>query len=123
MGPHTEYPGARDHPRRTPSGTAAARATPLHDSVHEALRRAAHLARDEAGDGRLDDQARRALSRVCALAWREGVRVEALLVLLKDAWRRLPELQGVARRDSDVTLTRVITHCIQEYFRPHRENS
>lgn len=53
---------------------------------------------------------------VCYTARRCGLRAEQLLVVLKDAWRRLPEVGRLDRYESDELLTRVIHDCIEEYY-------
>ena len=97
-----------------------AREPDLHDSIQRALRPVA-LALQAAGpDGQPDARSRGALDEVCQLAHRDGLRVEQLLILVKESWRQIPWLHAVFSKDKDATLARVITHCIVEFYRPGR---
>lgn len=110
----------RDTPRsieRVRMDDSPALRADLRDSMYEALHSAARALRRDGTDGQPDERARRALESVCALARRDEIRAEQLLILLKDAWRRLPEVQSAARMDADVTLACVVTHCIEEFYR------
>lgn len=89
----------------------------LQDTMYEALHSAAHALWRDGAEGQPDERARQALDAVCALAHRDEIRAEQLLILLKDTWRRLPEVQRAARMDADVTLACVVTHCIEEFYR------
>ena len=58
------------------------------------------------------------LRAVCARAHRSGLRVEQLLVLVKSAWRELPETRRVeALASRDEQLDSVITALIEQYYR------
>jgi hypothetical protein len=103
-------------------GDAPVRAVDLHASIQYALRSAARTARNPSLNGEPDEHSRNALDLVCQLAWRNNLRIEQLLVLLKDEWRHLPEVRSVARMDADVTLACVVTHCIKEFYRPSRNS-
>lgn len=71
--------------------------------------------------GGVDRSVRDALRKTCDLAHERGLRAEELIVLLKGAWRRLPEVRSMSRDGSDAALARVITMCIGEYYRQPRE--
>ncbi len=65
-------------------------------------------------DGQLGD----ALTALSAEAKRQCLRPEQLLVLLKQAWREMPEARTV--RDGEARqelLSRVIVLCLDEYYR------
>jgi hypothetical protein len=94
----------------------------LHESIHDALRSAARALRHDGTNGEPDERSRAALNLVCTLARRDELHAEQLLVALKDAWRRLPEVQSAPRTDADVTLACVVTHCIEEFYRPSKRN-
>lgn len=53
---------------------------------------------------------------VCDTARLCGLHAEQLLVVLKDAWRRLPEAKLIDRHESEELLTRVIHDCIEAYY-------
>ena len=63
---------------------------------------------------------RLALRDVCDRARNDGLRAEQLLLALKHAWRELPERRGLPRVDADAAFARVITACINEYYRSPR---
>jgi len=138
---HAQHSDVMDQERRVPLGQSQSSRQPrdtqryadvtdlsdhavggadLHQSLQRALRSAARATRREGLDGEPDESSRRALDEVCEMARRDELRVEQLLILLKDAWKRLPEVRQASRLDADFTLTRVITHCIKSYFRPRR---
>ena len=58
------------------------------------------------------------LGEVCATARANDVRAEALILLLKSTWWRLPEAHDARRHDAEITLAEVITLCIKEYYAP-----
>ena len=62
------------------------------------------------------DATRTALRRLCDAAHARDLRAEELLIL-KDAWRELPEARRAARDDERAALSRVVTLCIEEYYR------
>ena len=110
-----EVPGAVEYVRLADS---CAHEHALYDSIEEALRSVVRAAQPEATDGRLDERSLRALDGVCELVRRDALLVEQLPVSLKDARRRLTTVRRVAGMDADVTLACVITHCIEEFYRP-----
>ena len=57
-----------------------------------------------------------AMRAVCQNARSCGLRVEQLLVVLKDSWRRLPEAKRLDRYESDELLARVIRDCIEAFY-------
>jgi hypothetical protein len=63
-----------------------------------------------------DQNLRRALGALCIDARRRDVRPEQLILILKQVWSNLPELQHRnANRQQDV-LDRIVTICIEEYY-------
>lgn len=65
---------------------------------------------------------RRSLRPVCDSAREEGLRVEHLLIIVKQAWDHLVEMGTLDRRDSDAPLNEVITQCIKEFYRTGHAN-
>ena len=144
MASHAQHPVFMDHDRRAPIGEKQSSRPPhqpfdaqrpverdeladsrvvsadLHEAIQQALHLAARATLRDGLNGDPDQRARQALDAVCALARRDELRIEQLLILLKDAWRHLPEVQRASRLDADVTLARVITHCIKGFYRPSR---
>jgi len=68
-----------------------------------------------AGNG--DRALRHTIRELCAEAQRAGLRPEELIVLFKATWRSRPELGTVSRGELTPALDRVITMCIEEYYR------
>ena len=56
------------------------------------------------------------LRDTCRRACDDGLRVEQLIVVLKQAWRELPERRRLTRVDADAALAQVVTACIDEYY-------
>lgn len=72
----------------------------------------AHLRRQ-----RSEPDLRRALRTVCAEAHRRHLRAEQLLILFKQAWSSLPEVEQLPRGiERDELLGRIITVCIEEFY-------
>ena len=69
-----------------------------------------------AADG--DRALRRTIQELCVDAQLAGLRSEELIVLFKATWRARPELGTVTRGELSPVLDRVITMCIEEYYRP-----
>ncbi len=60
---------------------------------------------------------RRALRTLCDLAHRENLRVEELLLLLKQAWQSLPEVRDMPPgRERQDLLSRIVSMCIEEFY-------
>lgn len=59
---------------------------------------------------------RLALRHACDRARDDGLRAEQLLLVLKAAWRELPERQQLPQVEADAALARVVTACIDEYY-------
>lgn len=57
---------------------------------------------------------------LCAAARARDMRAEALILAIKDSWRRVPECYGENRMEAEIALARVITSCIGEYYEPRR---
>jgi hypothetical protein len=65
------------------------------------------------------DDVRRALQALCDDAHTSSVRVEQLVIAIKEGWSSLHSLHPRARSDGpDELLNRVITRCIDEYYSP-----
>ena len=63
-----------------------------------------------------DRDMRLALRAMCSEAHRQSIRVEQMIVLLKEAWRSLPEVRQGGKVVLDDPLNRAITICIEEYY-------
>lgn len=68
-------------------------------------------------DGNGDRALRDTIQELCAEARRAGLRPEELIVLVKATWRSRPELGTVSHGEPNPALDRVITMCIEEYYR------
>jgi len=67
-----------------------------------------------------DGALRRALRLMCDEAHRSGLRAEQLIVIVKDAWRSLPEVSRLpAGGTRERLLSRVVTMCIEEFYESH----
>ena len=71
-------------------------------------------------DDAVDGDARAMMRRTCEAAHAHGIRAEQLLLLIKDAWRELPEARRVPRHAAGDVLSRLITICIHEYYARER---
>lgn len=71
----------------------------------------------QAGSGETDTRLRDEIQRLCADGRRLGARPEELIVLFKRVWTSLPQGHGQPRDGGNSTLDRVITMCIEEYYR------
>jgi hypothetical protein len=103
----------RIEPSQEPSllstGTWKARAG-CSSAIRTALQ--AHL-RGAGGDTSMH----RALSIVCRETRGAGVRVEQLIIAVKQAWWSIPETREVADTDeSQRALDRIVSACISEYY-------
>ena len=109
--------------RPAPGSSVEPRASDASEHLHlrEMIRAASQAAlRSLHSDGAAEerDGARTAFRECCALARTRGVRVEQLILMIRDGWYRLPELRGVPRLDAVVSRARVVTLCIEEYYEP-----
>jgi hypothetical protein len=86
----------------------------LARETSEVLRRAIEAQRLGRSPG---DAERRALRAVCEEARENSILVERLVILCKDVWRSLPEARQLPRDVREATLARVITLCIDEFYR------
>lgn len=59
---------------------------------------------------------------VCTLARDQGLRVEQLLIILKQFWSHLTEARVWGPRESEERLSRLVTTCIEEYYRSDSNN-
>ena len=88
------------------------------DATLTALRNAlrTHLAGRPTGG-----ELHRALNALCAEAHGRGLRAEELLVRLKQVFYQLPEVQELPHgSDRNDLLNRVVSVCIEEYYRERR---
>lgn len=69
-----------------------------------------------------DHEIRIALRELCDAAHTNGMRAEQVLVLLKDAWRSLPEARSAPRDEQQSVLAFVIGLCIKEFYAAQRES-
>lgn len=102
-----------------PGGTAAASewSTASHELVVDALRGALRVGRD----GNSRRTTRDALRKLGAAARENGLRAEHVLIMVKKAWREMPEVHRLPRSDAEDALERVITLCIEEFFASQRK--
>lgn len=85
----------------------------LRELLDIVLRRAVYTV---GGGYSLSSGLRESMRRVCALAHARDIRAEQLLVMIKEAWFKLPEPDRILRDHSGDVLARVITLCIDEYY-------
>lgn len=86
--------------------------TELRELTQEALRRslpASQLSRAR------DEEVRRILRQLCVRARDANLHAEDVVILLKIAWRELPETRH-AVHDREGILARAVTLCIEEYY-------
>lgn len=57
-----------------------------------------------------------AMRAVCQNARLCGLRAEQLVVVLKESWRKLPEVRRLDRYESEEVLARIIHDCIEAYY-------
>lgn len=93
--------------------TRTDRTTELRDLMHGTLRSALRKAScaDIAGS-----DVHAMIVRGCVAARESGLRIEELLVVLKSAWREMPETRHLLGHEADELLSSVITMCINEYY-------
>ena len=58
------------------------------------------------------------MRELCAVARANDLRPEAVILAIKDGWRRFPESHVQSRLESEATVAVIITRCIKEYYRP-----
>lgn len=63
-----------------------------------------------------DHVLRKLLRQACGVAHTHDARVERLLVVLKEAWRELPQARHRTHTEAQAPLARVVTLCIEEYY-------
>lgn len=88
-------------------------AEPLRDLARGALCRAL------LADGRTrqpDANVRELLRQACNVARARDMHVEHVLILLKEVWHELPELQLGRQGDAETRFARVVSLCIEEYY-------
>ena len=99
-------------PRDTPS---CPKLTPDHTLI-DATTRTIQIAL-QAQSAETDPRLRDEIQRLCADGRRLGARPEELIVLFKKVWTSLPQAHGQPRDGGNSALDRVITMCIEEYYR------
>lgn len=57
-----------------------------------------------------------AMRRIAAEAREKKIRAEQLLIMLKEVWYALPQLEAVRGETQTRLLQRVVTLCIREYY-------
>ena len=95
------------------SDQTSSRLDNLRELLDIVLRRAVYTV---GGGYSLSSALRESMRRICVLAHARDVRVEQLLVLIKESWFELPEPERILRDHSGDVLARVITLCIDEYY-------
>lgn len=63
-----------------------------------------------------DETLRRALHALCTDARTKSLRPEHLIVIFKQVWGSLPEVQGRSANRRQDLLDRIVTICIEEYY-------
>jgi hypothetical protein len=97
----------------------ASESDPLPDLLRESLRRVI----TEQHNGESDEATlRTALRDVCERARCDSVRVERLLVVLKECWRALPERAELPRHHADDALASLVSACIEEYYKDQKRS-
>lgn len=71
----------------------------------------------QARSGETDARLRDEIQRLCAEGRRLGARPEELIVLFKKVWTSFPQRHGQPRDGHNAALDRVISMCIEEYYR------
>ena len=90
----------------------------LRRGVERVLRHAAESSRIGTG---AHDSVLRSLRSLCRVARTQGVPVEQLVVVCKDAWRTLPEARVLPVETRTQLLKDVISRCIDEFYRTDRD--
>jgi hypothetical protein len=100
-------------PRTIPESTIASLRELLVRMMREAPQSGA------GGAGRASDELRGALRDLCDDARRNEVRVEQIVIAIKQGWTSLHSENPRARSEGpDALLNQVITLCIDEYYAP-----
>lgn len=86
----------------------------LEPDTMEALREVMDRAVRRGNHG---DELHDILCRAAAEAHEKGIQAEQLLLVMKELWHSLPELNRASDTDRQTTLLQeLITHCIQRYY-------
>lgn len=91
----------------------------LRRLAFEVLRSAIHQRRNSFKPGIAPaprSQVERLLREMCTVGRDRGLEAEQVLIVLKDAWRNLPDVELIDRSDSNAMLSSVITRLIKEYY-------
>ncbi len=59
---------------------------------------------------------RHTMRLLCDEARRRGLRAEQVIVLLKEAWASLPEVQALSHNQRSEALSPIVTLCINEFY-------
>ena len=86
----------------------------VRNLVHLAVRQAVTGARSGV---RRDDALAECLRAVCSEGRDAGLRVEQLIIMIKQSWRSLAGAEALTHRVDELTLTDVVTRCIDEFYR------
>ena len=90
-------------------------AIPLSHDALDAMRHAVRVSLEQPAEA---SGLRAALRAVAVEAQARQIRAEQLIVVLKQVWHTVPEVRSAPTRDiQDGLLDRLITACIQEYYR------
>lgn len=96
-------PASPPEPERFPSATTIAL---LRDSIPEFLQ-----------DSDREAEVHRGLTRLATEAKARGLRAEEMLIVFKNLWTTLPEVQpALDRTERQRLLGRLVTFCISEYY-------
>jgi hypothetical protein len=68
-----------------------------------------------------DQALRRALHALCADARARNLRSEQLILIFKQVWASLPDIQNRSGNRRQELLDRVVTICIEEYYTPRAD--
>jgi hypothetical protein len=90
----------------------------LDDLAMRMLQRLVHLTvRGDGSDGHADVELNEMLRRACRAARHAGLHAEQLVIVLKDAWIRVPATARHQGRDVQAAFDRLVTLSIDEYYR------
>lgn len=88
-------------------------AAQLRDLARNTVRAAL---RAEQRGGAAEGEVRMLLRQACDSAHLQDAHVERLLILLKEAWRELPQARHRTHNEAQAPLARVVTLCIEEFY-------
>lgn len=90
----------------------------LNDLAMRMLQRLVqHAARGDGGeDGHVDGELKEMLRRACRAAHQSGLHAEQLVIILKDAWTRVPNTARRSGRDVEEAFNQLVSLCIEEFY-------